>query len=374
MKWNASSLAPLFLLLAGCMGGGGGYSNAGLEPASGQGSVAAQGWDGGNDRRQQNAPPQQQDGYQQQAYQQPQGQSGGSPYAATAGGPGTSYERPDMGYDQQQQGQPSYSNGNYRQRPPQQQQYEPQPQQNRPPQQQADGYADPAAGASGPSGRSGSARHDEVGYAGVRGVSGGDNGAVVAVHRSLPAGSYVEVTGLENGRTILVLVTGSMGPGADHLIDLSPAAARQLGSTSMTIPVRVRAINPTGPDQAALQAGQPAGERPDTPPVLLNALRKQLPAFNAGAAPAPAPSYGRPPASGPARAAPGGKGYYVQVGAFSNAANANGLAQSLGGFVRAGGGLHRVQMGPYRTAGEAEAARAEAARRGYGDARVFAQN
>lgn len=364
MKWNASALAPLFLLLAGCMGGGGGYANAGLEPASGQGSIAAQGWGGREGGGRQNAPPrQQQGGYQQQPDQY---QGGAGPYAATAGGPGASYERPDMGYDQQQ-GQPDTSAGSYRQRPPQQQQYQPR--------QAADtSYPDPAAGAAGPSGRSGNARHDEVGYAGVRGVAGGDGGAVVAMHRSLPAGSYVEVTGLENGRTILVLVTGSMGPGADHLIDLSPAAARQLGSNSATIPVRVRAINPTGPDQAALQAGQAAAPRPDTPPVLLNALRKQLPAFNVAAAPTPpAPGYGRPAAT-PPRPAPGGKGYYVQVGAFANAANANGLARSLGGFVRTGGGLHRVQMGPYRTAGEAEAARAEAARRGYGDARVFAQN
>ncbi|MEZ0243886.1 MAG: SPOR domain-containing protein, partial [Sphingomonas sp.] len=246
--------------------------------------------------------------------------------------------------------------------------------------QQQDGYVDPAAGAAGPAGTSRpgqpAQRHDEVGYAGVRGVAGGDNGSVVAIHRSLPAGSFVEVTSLETGKTILVLVTGTM-QGADHVVDLSPAAARLLGTNSTTIPVRVRAITPTGQDQAALLAGQPAGERPDTPPVLLNPLRKQLPAYAASAPPVTtAPTYGRPAAQ-PARPAAGprgGAGFYVQVGAFSNQANANGLAQSLGGFVRPGGGLYRVQMGPYRTAGEAQAARAEAARRGYGDARVITQN
>ncbi|MCW3849149.1 SPOR domain-containing protein [Sphingomonas sp. LB-2] len=342
------------------MGGHGGYSNAGLEPAGGQGSIAAQSW--GGDGRDGQARPQQ--GTYQQAPQNgytPQAQP--DPYQATAGAPpGAGYERPDTGYD----------------RPaPQQQAYQPQPRQTyraQPQPQQQEGYPDPTAGAAGPASTSGSGasqRHDEVGYAGVRGVSGNDNGSVVAVHRNLPAGSFVEVTSLETGKTIIVLVTGTM-EGADHLADLSPAAARLLGSSSAQIPVRIRSVNPTGPDQAALLAGQPAGDRPDTPPVLLNALRKQLPAATVAAA---SPTHGRP-AAAPARpaAGPRGAGFYVQVGAFSNQANANGLAQSLGGFVRPGGGLYRVQMGPYRSAGEAQAARAEAARRGYGDARVITQN
>lgn len=360
MKWNASALAPLFLLLAGCMGGSGGYSNAGLEPAGGQGSLAAQTWDGGEGRPQR---PPQQDAYQapqqDQYSQQPQYQ----PQATAGGAPGAGYERP--GSDDDRPAQPR-------------QDYQPRPQQQtyQPPQQ--DSYADPAASAAGPAGTSrpgAPQRHDEVGYAGVRGVAGGDNGSVVAVHRNLPAGSFVEVTSLETGKTIIALVTAT---GSENLADLSPAAARMLGATGASIPVRVRAINPTGPDQAALRSGQPAMERPDTPPVLLNALRKQLPAANGPRfADTPQPSYGRP-ASQPARAtpsaAPGRAGFYVQVGAFSNQANANGLAQSLGGFVRPGGGLFRVQMGPYRSAGEAQAARAEAARQGYGDARVFTQN
>jgi len=342
------------------MGGHGGYSDAGLEPAGG--SPAAQSWDGGYGRGDRQQAPPRLDTYQ--APQQGYAAAQPDPYQATAGGaPGASYERPDAGYDRpapQQAHQPA---------PQRQPAYQPQPQQN-------DGYADPTAGASGPASTSragASQRHDEVGYAGVRGVAGGDDGSVVMVHRSLPAGSFVEVTSLETGRTILALVTATMD-GADHLADLSPAAARMLGSSSSQIPVRVRTVTPTGQDQAALQSGRAAMDRPDTPPVLLNALRKQLQPL-AVAQPAPATGYGRSAAT-PARstAAPGGRGFYVQVGAFSNQANANGLAQSLGGFVRPGGGLYRVQMGPYRTAGEAQAARAEAARRGYGDARVLTQN
>jgi rare lipoprotein A len=249
------------------------------------------------------------------------------------------------------------------------------PETYRPP---ADNYPDPTAGATGPRGTAGGGapRADEVGYAGTRGVQGeGTDGAVVAVHRSLPAGTIVEVTNLETGRTILVLVTGAMGQGADHLIDLSPGAARQLGAASATTPVRVRRVTASPQDQNALQNGQPASDRPDTPPVLLGALRKSLPAGTAAARPS-TPSYSRPVTPGratPPRAATGGR-YYVQVAALSNSGNAQGLAQSLRGFVKPGGGLYRVQMGPFRTAGEAEAARADAARRGYGDARVFTQN
>lgn len=365
MKWNASSLAPLFLLLAGCMGGHGGYSDAGLEPVSG--STAAQSWDGGNARRDRQQP------QQLETYQAPQQQA--DPYSATAGGaPGASYERPDAGYDRPAQ-QQSYQQP--QRQAPQQQTYRPQPQ----PQQQNDGYADPTANATGPASTSrggASQRQDDVGYAGVRGVAGGDNGSVVIVHRSLPSGSFVEITSLETGKTILALVTGTSGD-SDHLADLSPTAAQMLGGSGSMIPVRIRTITPAAQDQAALMSGRPATERPDTPPVLLNALRKNLPAAAvATARPTPTPGYTRP-ATGPARPATtpaprGGAGYYVQVGAFSNQANANGLAQSLGGFVKPGGGLYRVQMGPYRTAGEAQAARAEAARRGYGDAKVLQQN
>jgi rare lipoprotein A len=247
-------------------------------------------------------------------------------------------------------------------------------------------YRDPGADMPGPRGSSqpgsGEERYDEVGYAGVRGVSGGDanGGAVVAVARSVAPGTFLEVTSLDTGRTILVLVTGQMDAGADHPVDLSPAAARLLGAPTSTIAVRVRKVAASPADQAALRAGQPANERVDTPPVLLTALRKHLPAGGGTPAPVyddPAPGYPSAPVSRPpARPAPaaGRAGYYVQVGAFSNAANAQALARSLGGFVRPGGGLNRVQLGPFRSTGEAEAARARAAQHGYPDAKVFAQN
>jgi rare lipoprotein A len=238
---------------------------------------------------------------------------------------------------------------------------------------------DPAASFEGPRGSSqpaaGERRYDEIGYAGIRGVAGGA-GAVVAVHRSLAPDTLVEVTSLDTGRTALVLVTGALPADSDRTIDLSAAAAQLLGHTGADrMPVRVRRVAATPQDVAALRSGRAASPRPDAPPVLLSALRKRLPGAAVQTRP-PAAAAARPsqrPA--PIRSAPARSGrYFVQVAALSNAANAQSLAKSLGGFVKQGGGLHRVQLGPFATQREAETARAGAARAGHGDARVFAVN
>ncbi len=344
MMWKLSLAAALSLTLAAC-GGGRSYADYGPETAAGQGSVAAQALGGeGRERARQPEPA--------QAVQ---------PEYRNEGQPGASYVAPGSYAEPQRQ---AYASA------PRRETY-------RAPEPAPQDYADPAAGAAGPSGssRSSEARYDEVGYAGIRPVSGGGagDGAVVAVHRSLPPNSFVEVTSLDTGRTILVLITGAMGSGADHPIDLSAGAARQLGyDRPQTIAVRVRRITPTASDQAALNQGQPATQRPDTPPVLLNALRKHMPAGGYAAA---QPEYAQP--SAPARTvtttrAPARGGLVVQVAALSNAANAQSLAQSMGGYVKPGGGLYRVQLGPFATRGEAEAARRRAAGVGYGDARVIA--
>lgn len=360
MRSNASLFAVL-LLLAGC--GGRSYYDYGAEdaPPPPQRSEGLEARPPGASYQAPDLPPEQRDlgtrpadQYRPQREAQPQPAPAYSPPADT-------YSRPADAYDR-----PAYSQPAPQSYPPQS--YSPDPQ-----------AADPGAGMPGPRGSSqpgaGEERYDEVGYAGVRGVAGGDanGGAVVAVARSLPADTIVEVTSIDTGKTILVLVTGSMGPGADHLIDLSPGAARLLGGGGGALPVRVRRVIASPQDQNLLRSGQPASERADTPPVLLSALRRHLPSAAAPVAYAPAPAA---PSRAPARPAPAtrGGGYFVQVAALSNGGNAQGLAQSMGGFVKAGGGLYRVQLGPFRTAGEAEAARADAARRGYGDARVFTQN
>ncbi|MBO9623151.1 MAG: SPOR domain-containing protein [Sphingomonas sp.] len=243
--------------------------------------------------------------------------------------------------------------------------------------------ADPTAGATGPratSQQNGEApRYDEVGYAGI-----GAGRGVTVTHRTLAPDTVVEVTSLATGRTILALVAAGEAPAANHVAELSAGAARQLGQAEVqqAVAVRVRKVSATPPDMTALRAGRPAGDRPDTPPVLLNPLRKLLPAIAVApspqpiVAPAPRPEAPKPPVrrteTAAVAAAPAAKGRYsVQIAALSNAGNAQALAKSMGGFVKQGGGLHRVQLGPFATRQEAEQARAKAARAGYRDARVL---
>jgi rare lipoprotein A len=69
--------------------------------------------------------------------------------------------------------------------------------------------------------------------------------SVSAAHKTLPLPSYVRVTNLENGRSLIVRVN-DRGPFiGDRLIDLSYAAAAKLGILERgTGPVEVRALDP----------------------------------------------------------------------------------------------------------------------------------
>lgn len=74
-----------------------------------------------------------------------------------------------------------------------------------------------------------------------------DMNDLTAAHRTLPLPSWVEVTNLANGRTLVVRVN-DRGPFHDpdrRIIDLSRAAAVRLGiDRTGTAPVRVRAVEP----------------------------------------------------------------------------------------------------------------------------------
>lgn len=231
-------------------------------------------------------------------------------------------------------------------------------------------------------------RYDAVGYAAV------SEGARGAAHPTLPAGSYVEVTALDTGKTALFEIVATTALAAGESIALSPDAMRQLAITAPGAPVRVRAANPTPPEIAALRNGETASGRLDAPDVLLVGLRKRLPPRGAGprpaptqpvaaarpaasaerGAPIPVPAPGatapRPapvtPRPAPAAAArPLRNGWGVQVAALSDAGRARALASQLGGQARAAGRMWRVQLGPYPDQAAAERARAAVARRGH---------
>ena len=235
-----------------------------------------------------------------------------------------------------------------------------------------------AAGAQGPSGTAGNgpaAAYDAVGYASRFGeelegrptASGAPfvPEAVVAAHRTLPLGSYAEVTALDTGRTILVRVV-DRGPGrADREIDLSTGAVRQLGARDALLPVRVRSVAPAPADAAALTAGRPAAARLDTPETVLRALRRQLPA-GVARPPRAAARPATPPPAAPLEAA----AFAVQVAAFSSGERARALADRLRGTAQESGGIWRVRLGPFPDMPSAQAARDDAVRRGYADAAI----
>lgn len=183
-----------------------------------------------------------------------------------------------------------------------------------------------------------SACYDEVGYAtwygeelaGAKTASGAPfrPSAITAAHRTLPLGSYVEVTALDTGRTILVLVNDRGPSQRDRLIDLSRGAATLLGSGKHArAAVRVRSVDAISADRAALSHGGAASERADVPPEQLAGLRRRLisrdgsPAIAIQAVPRPMIKL-RTSGS-----------YMVQVAAFSTGSRARACASRLGGSV-----------------------------------------
>ena len=246
--------------------------------------------------------------------------------------------------------------------------------------------------------------YDAVGYADL-GADGGT--AVSAAHRSLPLPSYIEVTALDTGKTILVRVERRGPMSGKALLELSPGAAAQLGVVGIPrAAIRVRRVNPVEQDRALLRMGQPAPARMDTPKSLLTVLGRKLdqqegivrPVPTATSMPeptpppAPTPVKGKPvkpvkplpkpvtaplpkpapvpaPAPKPTAAATHGR-YAVQVGAFSNRTNAQAAASKIGGSVSPAGKFWRVRMGPFASEAESKAALAKAKAAGYSDARI----
>lgn len=156
---------------------------------------------------------------------------------------------------------------------------------------------------------------------------------MTAAHKTLPLPTYVEVTNLDNGRSVILKVN-DRGPFHDErLIDLSYSAAVKLGIVGHgTGKVEVRAID--------TESSLPA---PDSSPL---------------ATPVAAPVM--PQQTGDPDAAV----YYLQVGAFSSRENATGLQQKIQsqnmGASRIiegpgdSGTLYKVQVGPLSSYAEAD--------------------
>lgn len=112
-----------------------------------------------------------------------------------------------------------------------------------------------------------------VGYASWYGAESGNRTAngeryrarwVSGAHTTLPLPSYVEVTALDSGRTILVRVNDRGPFSRDRVIDLSRGAAQLLGiDQAGRAAVHVRLVDPPERDRARLRRGKPAAARRD---------------------------------------------------------------------------------------------------------------
>ncbi len=139
-----------------------------------------------------------------------------------------------------------------------------------------------------------------------------DLNRLTAAHRTLPMPSVVEVTNLQNGRSLRLRVN-DRGPFADgRIIDVSRRAAQLLGfETAGTAEVRVR-ILPVQSIAAAEAVMQTAGQDPEilaatAPPELLPVIQEaaaQLQTINRPAATPPVQQAAVQPALAPAPAAP----------------------------------------------------------------------
>jgi rare lipoprotein A len=169
-----------------------------------------------------------------------------------------------------------------------------------------------------------------------------------AAHRSLPLPSYVQVTNLDNGKSVVVRVNDRGPFHGDRLIDLSYVAAVKLDMHHRgTAPVEVRVLTPQAPT------------------TLL-----------AGASPASAlgPVGAGVPPAGP---------MYLQVASFGQRENADRLKQRLRGsglknvdLQRAeveGTAVWRVRVGPYTRPSAIQAARDKIRGLGLGEPQTVAR-
>jgi rare lipoprotein A len=210
-----------------------------------------------------------------------------------------------------------------------------------------------------------------------------------AAHKTLPLPSIVEVTNLDNGRKMKLRVNDRGPFVGDRIIDLSKAAAEQLGYGRAGVArVRVRYIGPAGKtpfDERRIVASAPPPPTPRAAPppkarVYAGGLPPARPAYDAPPPPkaadadyeAPVPVISAPPA-------PVLGSYRIQAGSFANRDNAERAAAQLSGagqasiesIERSQGTLYRVVVDAGIDEGMAFGVRDRVAALGFSDATVL---
>jgi rare lipoprotein A len=194
-----------------------------------------------------------------------------------------------------------------------------------------------------------------------------DMRALSAAHATLPMPCIVEVTNLENGKALQVRMNdrGPFHPG--RIIDLSRAAAEELGyAVKGTARVRVRYVGPAPLDELAMPV---ANVEPARAATLGQSALRPLPTYQIAP---PSRAHAEPAAH------VAGGGYVVQAGAFSSRDAARQVAERLSSagstavkpLDRGGATLSRVLVGPWSDSQSASAARGQVMAMGFSDARV----
>ena len=205
--------------------------------------------------------------------------------------------------------------------------------------------------------------------------------ALTAAHKTLPMPSYVRVTNLENGRSIILKVN-DRGPFVNNrIIDVSRRGAQLLGFEKKgTARVRVQAV--AGPEAPA--AVQLASTRRSAPPAPAK------PHHIASAPPAPAvpvasvergAAVAPPPVketAAPAADPKAGDTVYIQAGAYSVYKSARRVAETLESLGRVeldpvshnGHYIYRVRLGPLHSGREADSLLSRVLALGHNTARI----
>ncbi len=204
---------------------------------------------------------------------------------------------------------------------------------------------------------------------------------MTAAHKTLPLPSYVRVTNLDNGKSVILRVNDRGPFYSDRVIDLSFAAAKKLGYAEVgTARVKVEGIDPyewwakQGRPVPMMLAQPQMAKTPPAPAPAAPPAPVPAPTL-ASALPQPVEQYTPPPQQHAAAVLPvqidskkndsvAASGLYLQVGAFANPDAAELLKAKLSGavtapvfissVVRNQQILHRVRLGPIDTQGEAQ--------------------
>ena len=195
--------------------------------------------------------------------------------------------------------------------------------------------------------------------------------SMTAAHPTLAIPSYARVTNVSNGRSVVVRVTDRGPFHADRVIDLSYAAAYRLGyvDNGSTL-VQLEAIVPDGATTMTYAQVMPAPRPARAPGAAaerdeIGLLAAQL-GLDRDASPSLAKNTAPPAAAAAAPATSSAanlRGVFLQLGAFASAENAESLRSHLmreldwlneGVQINAGGGMHRVHLGPYTSRVDAE--------------------